>query len=225
MIPPSSPRRRSIAAPIALGVALLLLVGIAIQRMARSGDDEPAFGSSQPEGRVLADFGGVEEFALVDEEGRSVTREDLLGRIWVADFFFTTCPGPCLALTTKMSALHRAIAALPGVELVSFTVDPETDTPQVLKRYAQLHGDDERWRWLTGERATLERVAKSFLTNFGRKDETGNISHQTYLYVVDRAGRLRAFHDTQADENWKAAVLHSVKLLVEQQPQETSAPR
>jgi protein SCO1/2 len=214
----SPPARRSIMAPLALCIALAVLVVVAIQRARAPGADD-AQAEAESRGGVLATFGPIADFKLVDERGKTITKQDLLGRIWVADFFFTTCPGPCLALTAKMRALNAAVAAMPDVDLVSVTVDPETDTPETLLRYAQVQGgDDPRWHWLTGPREELLKLAKSCLTNFGSKEAGGNVNHQTYLYVVDRAGTVRAVHDTQSDEGWKAAVLHSVQLLHAEAP-------
>jgi len=210
----SEPARRSIMAPLALCIALAVLVVVAIQRARSPRPPTDLQAGAESRGGMLATFGPVTDFELVDSNGAKVTKQDLAGRIWVADFFFTTCPGPCLALTSKMRALHRALAAEPDVDVVSITVDPETDTPEALRRYAEVQGgSDPRWRWLTGDREELQKLAKSFLTNFGAKEAGGNINHQTYLYVVDGAGNLRAVHDTQSDEGWKAAVLHSVRVL------------
>ena len=92
------------------------------------------------------DFGLVGDFALTERSGRTVTRADLEGKVWVAAFVFTCCAGPCPQVSGTMAELHRDVANDPDVRLVTFTVDPERDTPPVLKQYAERYGADaERW--------------------------------------------------------------------------------
>jgi protein SCO1/2 len=217
-----TPPRRSIAAPIALGAALVTLMIVTIQRARRPADADPVFGASGPaaeRGRVLADYGELHDFELVDSTGRKLSKQSLAGRIWIADFFYTSCPGPCIALTTKMRSLSAALASDPEVLLLSITVDPENDDLTALASYARVNGGDpERWRFVGGQRAAIEGLAKDFLAALGGKDESGMLSHTTRVSVVDRRGHVRAIHDTESDPEWKAAILHSVKLLLEQQP-------
>jgi cytochrome oxidase Cu insertion factor (SCO1/SenC/PrrC family) len=220
--------RRAPAVPLALGAALVALVILAIARS--GGDDEPVArgtggpptagpdgfdAGGEPRGKVLADFGALPEFRFVDHLSRPFTNESLAGRIWIVDFFFTSCPGPCLELTTKMRVLGNALRAEPDVHLLSVTVDPENDTPQALERYARSHGGGlPNWHWVTGDREQVKALCAAFLAAWGEKDPaSGDISHSTRIHVVDREGRVRAIHDTQLPDEWKPAVLHSVRLL------------
>ena len=213
--------RRSTAAPIALGLALIALAIVAIQRL--GGDDAKKDGSGrsdtalsgEPRGNKLADWGEVEPVEFTDSRGVKFTNADLLGKVTVIDFFFTTCAGPCLELTSKMRALSLALSADPDVQLVSISVDPDADTPDVLERYARVQGSSaSAWRWLTGERAQVEKLCKQFMAAFSGREADGNINHSTRIHVIDRQGHLRAIHDTQLEDEWKPAVIHSVKLLL-----------
>ena len=154
-------------------------------------------------------LGEVPAFELTGRGGARVSRDDLLGKVWVADFVFTRCAGPCRMMTSHMADLQREIAELEGVRLVSVTVDPENDTPEVLERYAAAFGADPgRWLFLTGEKqAIYDLVRQGFMLAIddgaltpGGKPGPGIITHSTRFVLVDRQGRIRGFyHGEEAD--------------------------
>lgn len=158
------------------------------------------------------DFGVVGDFTLIERSGNTVTRVDLEGKVWVASFFFTCCAGPCPQVSGTMAELSQALAAEPDVRLVSFTVDPERDTPQVLQKYADRYGaDPKRWRFLTGPQETLyQLIEKSFFLavhqNDGKERTPGNeVTHSTRLVLVDRRGHIRGYFDgRRVDEQGNA---------------------
>ncbi|RPI89732.1 MAG: DUF420 domain-containing protein [Planctomycetaceae bacterium] len=103
----------------------------------------------------LWDPAGIADFELQECRGRTITKDDLLGQPWLAAFIFTRCAGPCPLVSAEMKKLQQATRDLP-LRLVSITVDPDTDTPEVLKFYAdQLGADPERWWFLTGDKAAI----------------------------------------------------------------------
>jgi protein SCO1/2/putative membrane protein len=103
---------------------------------------------------------GIEDFEFTECRGRTVTKNDLLGQPWLACFVFTQCAGPCPLVSARMQELQRATAGLP-VRLVTLTVDPQNDTPEVLRRYAdQLGADPDRWWFLTGDKAAIHRLIR-----------------------------------------------------------------
>lgn len=119
----------------------------------RSGGDRPL--------ERLGNFGVVPEFTLVERSERDVTRDDLLGQVWVVNFFYASCPDTCPLESAEMANLQRDVADAPEVRLVSISVDPEHDTPEVLRAYAQRFGaDPERWLFLTGDKAAIIRLAQ-----------------------------------------------------------------
>jgi cytochrome oxidase Cu insertion factor (SCO1/SenC/PrrC family) len=147
-------------------------------------------------------LGHVADFQLIERSGKSVSRDDLEGKVWVAAFFFTRCAGPCTQLSGAMAKLQDQLASQKDARLVSFTVDPDHDTPEVLSAYAnKFAADPERWLFLTGDRAKLYALIQdSFKLGVAQAEGTartpGNeVLHSTRLVVVDRHGNIRGYFD------------------------------
>jgi len=136
----------------------------------------------------------VPEFQLTSQDGQPFDSKVLRGKIWVADFIYTTCPVPCPRMTSQMHEVQNAIEKMPDVKLVSFTVDPARDTPAVLAAYAKVHGASaEHWYFLTGPAATLQQIDRDTF-KLGNVDAT--LQHSTRFVLVDRQSRIRAYYDT-----------------------------
>lgn len=141
----------------------------------------------------LPEINRVPDFELIDQDGRPFRSAGKLhGMVWVADFFFTTCNGPCPRMSALMRRVQDATASLADVRLVSFTVDPKTDTPAVLKEYGRrFRQDPQRWFLLTGDPETLRRLAAEVFYLGGMGPE-----HGTRFALVDRKMRLRGYYET-----------------------------
>jgi protein SCO1/2 len=143
-------------------------------------------------------------FHLVADDGRPIDSASLRGKPWLASFLYTSCPGPCPRLVEKLKGVRRQIAP-DRLAFVSFTVDPETDTPDVLRKYKEAHhigaGDD--WTFVTGGAADmLAIIQKGFLTGVQREESAtaeGGVSHGTRVALVDRDGHVRGFYSTETD--------------------------
>jgi protein SCO1/2 len=136
----------------------------------------------------------VPAFQLIAQDGKQFDSKALAGKIWVADFIYTTCPGPCPRMTSQMHEVQVATEKMPDVKLVSFTVDPERDTPPVLAEYAKLHGaSSERWSFLTGPPATLQTLDRDV---FKLGSLNAEMQHSTRFVLIDRQSRIRAYYDT-----------------------------
>ncbi len=139
-------------------------------------------------------LGSLPDFSLVDQHGDEVGLVTLADRVWVADFVLTTCSGPCPTMSRKMAALQRRFRRVPRLHLVSFSVNPEYDTPEVLREYGRRFGAvDSSWTFLTGDREQLQAVAARGF-RLGEVDEP--IHHSTYFSLVDGLGRLRGYYDS-----------------------------
>lgn len=145
----------------------------------------------------LERYAPAPEFQFTAQDGSKVTKDDLKGRVWVANFVFTRCLGPCPVMTSRMAELNQKLGAKAGdVNLVSFTVDPEFDTPEVLKAYGEKVGArPERWKFLTGPKAQIDdTIVKGFLQALS-KDQEGMPVHSTRFVLVDKDGWIRGFQD------------------------------
>jgi protein SCO1/2 len=234
---PAPPPRRSPFAPIALGVAITLLIGVAIKRSLHQDGTAGGITRSDDAGagalrtNVFADFGPIADFTLTDKESRPFGLAQLRGKVWVLDFVFTTCSGPCIPMTQGMRTIFSGLQSEPDVEFVTVTVDPMTDTPDVLARFAKTSGaDNPRWHWLTGDKKAIRELAeKSFYAAIGDKLPTGEVPHSTRYFVVDRDAHLRMVHDTQTDPDPThgpaRGVIDTVRMLLTQQPRPAPAGR
>ena len=154
-------------------------------------DDPPA----------LPELTAVPDFALVDHHGQAFGSDDLDGHVWIANFIFTTCPSVCPLLTTQMGNLESHLTG-ENLRFVSFTVDPERDTPEVLAAYALAHGaESERWSFLTGDAdAVRAAVTEGLRMRMGTRDEaTGDIMHGSHFVLVDGRGTIRGFYSSDGD--------------------------
>jgi len=148
-------------------------------------------------GPKLDDFGTVPEFQLTAQDGSAFDSSSLRGKVWVADFFFTSCGSICPMMTAHMHHIQAATADLPGVQLVSFTIDPWRDTPAVLAKYAAVyHASPTRWHLLTGPQATLQKLDRNVF-KLGNVD--GSLAHSPRFILVDGNGHIRGYYDTTED--------------------------
>jgi protein SCO1/2 len=140
--------------------------------------------------RALPVLGEIPRFELRDQRGMTFERSALDGHVWVADFIFTNCEGPCPRMSSRMHGIQTATNS--GVKLVSFTVDPQRDTPQALAEYGRkFSADDTRWSFLTGDAATLDMLDHDAfkLGNLG-----AGMDHSTRFVLVDKKGRVRGYY-------------------------------
>ncbi len=158
-------------------------------------------------------LGEIPDFELTAETGAAFQGKSLKGSVWVADFIFTTCQGPCPRMSGLMRVIQRETQGLEGVKLVSFTVDPEHDTPEVLAAYGKRYqAEPERWHFLTGPRETIHGLSRQA---FKLGDVDGSMNHSTRFVLVDRKGRIRGYYGSGEDGNWKQVVPDIRRLLGE----------
>jgi protein SCO1/2 len=143
--------------------------------------------------KQLPVLGRVYDFVLTDEKGDSFSFNKLKNKIWVVDFIFTTCSDICPIMTKNMAKLDKTFAAVDGIKLVSITVNPEQDSPEILKKYSEKYdANSKKWHFLTGSRDKIrEIVLKSF--KLGSIEEP--IFHSSYFTLVDQNGLIRGYYD------------------------------
>lgn len=168
--------------------------------------------------RNIATFGQVPPFQLTNQDGHAFGSADLQGKIWIADFIFTSCPGPCPIISSRMSELQKPLQQT-DVQLVSFTVDPEKDTPEVLRNYAEkLHAQTARWNFLTGDKSAIYDLSQKGLklAAVEGNEETGMPVHSTRMVLVDRRGQIRGYYDALAADSVTKVIADTRHLLREQ---------
>jgi protein SCO1/2 len=170
--------------------------------------------SSQPaELPVLSE---LPAFSFTDQDRQTFGSEQLGGTPWVANFVFTSCPTVCPTFTAGMRRLKARMASTRGqLNWVSISVDPETDTPSVLKEYAVLHGaDSPDWRFLTGPGEEIRSiVVEGFKTALAPDpDQVGNILHGSHFVLVDRQLRLRGYYGADDPEALERLVADATQL-------------
>ena len=140
----------------------------------------------------------IADFSFVNQNGKVITQKDYKGKIYVADFFFTTCPTICPIMTKNMIAVQKAILNNPKVMILSHTVTPDIDSVPVLKKYALAKGVvDAKWNLVTGEKKDIYSMArKSYLAvKLGKPNELYDMVHTENFVLVDAEKRVRGFYD------------------------------
>ena len=163
---PKRPLRGSFLKHIAIGIGAVAVGGMLAVWSPLGGMLGWRFGSminvNQSQGALetLAVYGRVPEFVLTERGGRQITLANLRGKVWIVNFFYTECPDTCPLQSTHIARLQDELAPERDVRLVSISVDPEHDTPEVLTEYATRYGaDPERWLFLTGPKDAIYRLA------------------------------------------------------------------
>lgn len=154
-------------------------------------------------------FGTLPDFKLINQENIPVSRNDYAGKVWAVNFIFTSCGHTCPMLTKKMKQVQTAIQKSAqkepgnGLAIVSFSVDPERDTPEKLKNYADAHGCDSKiWNFLTGPLEDItQTVVKGFKISMGKVPGAGvgegeflDVVHGEKFVLVDRKGQIRGYY-------------------------------
>ncbi|MCB0478174.1 MAG: SCO family protein [Crocinitomicaceae bacterium] len=144
----------------------------------------------------------IGQFAFLDQEGDTITKKDVEGKIYVADYFFTTCPTICPKMTAQLERVQEKYKDDPEILILSHTVHPENDTVEVMARYAQRHGAiPKKWYFLTGEKEELYRLARQsyFVLKPAEVGEPGDAGsdfiHTNNFVLIDQKGRIRGYYD------------------------------
>ena len=140
----------------------------------------------------------VPDFVFTNQDKRLISNEDYLGKVYVIEFFFTTCPTICPIMNVNMKRLEEAFGNRDDFGIASFTIDPEKDTPEQLKRYAENLGVfSQNWHFLTGDASTIYELANTGFNIFAgiNPKVAGGFEHQGYFALVDQNGYLRSRTD------------------------------
>jgi protein SCO1/2 len=154
--------------------------------------------------QYISKYHSIADFSFTNQNGKTITQKDYEGKIYVADFFFTTCGSICPKMTTNLVEVQKAIINNPKVMLLSHTVFPETDSVSVLKKYAIKNGViDSKWNLVTGDKKQIYSLArKSYLAvKLGKPEELYDMVHTENFVLVDSKRRVRGFYDGTKKED------------------------
>lgn len=169
-------------------------------------------GSSQEKLPVL---GNITGFELTERSGGSFTKSDMLGKINVVNFFFTSCQGPCPIMAGNMSVLYKAFETNDRVQLVSISVDPATDSLPLLKEYAQRQGvTDNRWLFVRGEQEDIIQISEK---QFMLAADDLPMMHSIKFVLVDELGQIRGYYtgtDPNSVDSLKADIIELVNKIL-----------
>ncbi len=171
------------------------------------------------EGKVVKDtiYHKIASFTFTNQEGNEISNYTMDGKVYVADFFFTTCPTICPIMTTQLLRVYEAYKEEADFKILSHTLDPTHDTAEVLKDYAERIGveDSETWHFLTGDQEKIFEIGQtSYLTTaMADKTEPGGILHSGAFVLVDQNGRIRGVYDGTKEDQVDKLIRDIPKLL------------
>jgi protein SCO1/2 len=175
-------------------LAMITVVGAGLWAHRQRPGDEP---------HQLPPLYDAPSFTLTDQHGATVTTASLKGHPWIGMVFFTQCPGVCPAMTMRMTEVQKAIPN-PNVKIVLFSLDPEHDTPEVMKLYAERFKTDQaRWVFLTGPKDTMYELARGLKLPAQPAQDGNPILHSQKVLLIDQSGKVRGIYDTNGDESMK----------------------
>jgi len=184
------------------GIVAIFLVTTYFIKESKSSDTLPVIGT-------------IPEFRFTDSRGEVITHADLDGKVWVADFIFTTCTMACPVMTGNMNLIHQEFRNDDDVRIVSISVYPEYDTPEVLANYASRYdADTNRWHFLTGPEESVQEILKNGFKIGDYEDIEDIIFHSEKFALVDRNGQIRGYYSGMQEEDVKW-LKKDIKLLLE----------
>lgn len=201
------------AIPLAALLAAALVMATAKLSPPRPGTSSPPPSSpapsAPPAGMTIPDF------AFVDQDNHPFSARDLRGKVWIADFIFTGCANTCPALSEKMSRLQKELPD-PRIHFVSFDVDPDHDTPAILRAYGEkYHADFSRWHFLASpSRAAAFAIARALHVTDQSDDRNFQLLHSDNFFVVDTDGKVGSISDSNKSQSLNDLRPEVMKLLV-----------
>ena len=162
-------------------------------------------------------YHSIADFAFVNQVGDTIRKEDMAGKVYVADFFFTTCPTICPVMKKEMLRVYEKFKGDPNFRILSHSIDPSHDTQAVLKDYAEKLGvpNADTWNFLTGDQEKIFEIGQtSYLTTTMADDmEPGGFLHSGAFLLVDQQGRIRGVYDGTKTEQVDRLIADIPKLL------------
>lgn len=171
---------------------------------------------AKPDGTFDTLYHKIPDFELINQDNKKVTNTDLLGNVYVAEFFFVSCPTICPKMTTNMAYVQKKFKGQPNLRFLSITVNPEADSVGVLKQYAKdVHADNQNWDFVTGDKEKIYQLAfDGFYVN-AMEDSIapGGFLHSEYLILIDKQGHIRGYFDGTIHKIIKEELIDAIDIL------------
>jgi protein SCO1/2 len=157
----------------------------------------------------------IRPFDFIDQDSMKVSNQTLADNIYIADFFFTSCPSICPKVTKEMMKINEEFKSEPLIKLISFTLDPKRDTPAKLKQYAyNLDVNTDKWIFVHGDKGdTYELTQDFFVTAIEDEDAPGGVAHSGQIVLVDKQGHIRSFSDG-TDPTTTSRLIQDIRTLI-----------
>lgn len=199
-------------------LALVLACDTTPQRLPIMGERDAV--TREVEGKMVTDtvYHTIPDFAFINQQGDTVTQKNVEGKIYVTDFFFTSCPTICPVMKRQMIKVYDKIKDNPDVLILSHSIDPDHDTPDVLNKYAKDLGvQGTQWAFLTGSKEKIYDIGQGSYLVTAKEDDTaeGGYIHSGAFILVDKERRVRGMYDGTTDEGTKKLMNDIDVLLAE----------
>lgn len=201
-------------------LALTLLIGVSCKQESESSSvskELPILGERYVDENQDTVYHRIADFAFVNQMGDTISNADVAGKIYVADFFFTSCPTICPIMKKEMLRVYEEFGGNPDFKILSHSIDPTFDTQTVLKDYAEKLGvaDASTWNFLTGDQEKIFEIGQtSYLTTaMADQLEPGGFLHSGAFLLVDWEGRIRGVYDGTKSEQVDRLISDIPKLL------------
>lgn len=165
-------------------------------------NDRMSAGHNSNEMKSLVTIGQVPKFELTDENNKKISDKDYLGKVYVVEFFFSTCPSICPIMNKNMIEIEKDFANRKDFGIASVTINPENDTPKVLKEHKDALGiTTENWHFLTGERDYIIDLANKGFNLYAKRNENinGGFEHSGFFALVDKTGKITSRKDANGN--------------------------
>lgn len=176
--------------------------------------------SKQVDGKTVTDtiYNTIPSFSFINQKGDTITNKDFDGKIYVADFFFTSCPTICPVMKKEMIKVYQKFKGNPDVKILSHTIDPAHDTPEVLNKFAaDLGVDDLQWQFVTGDKDKIYEIGQGSYMVTAKSDSTvaGGYIHSGAFILIDKEKRVRGMYDGTTEAGTKK-LIKDIDILLEE---------
>jgi protein SCO1 len=205
------------------GMSLMLAISMIAcdsspRRLPILGEREPI--SKEVDGKMMVDtlYNTIPDFSFVNQQGDTLTQQAVEGKIYITDFFFTSCPTICPVMKKQMTKVYNKIKGNPEVMILSHTIDPTHDTPEVLRKYAaDLGVEGTQWQFLTGPKEKIYEIGQGsyLVTAKEDKEAEGGLLHSGAFVLLDKERRIRGMYDGTSEEATQKLIKDIDVLLAE----------